>query len=163
MGKGIGQAQKEAWGALLLAHAALTRAIDRQLVSEGYLSLQVYDVLLALEDAPDQRMRMSDLANCVVFDQSSLTRLIDRLEKKGYVRREGHPTDRRSIFAVLTHEGLEARKTSWPRYSELLQEHFGRHLNESAAHHLSSALNKARNGEMAERWRNALPDSKDRT
>jgi DNA-binding MarR family transcriptional regulator len=124
---------KEAWGTFLVAHASLTRKIDKVLQAEGLLSFQVYDVLLALEDAPDSRLRMSDLAEVVVFDPSSVTRLIDRLEAQGLVRRVAHPTDRRSVFACITEKGLEARKRTWPRYSELIQEHFGRFLTEADA------------------------------
>lgn len=143
MRKQLGQQQKEAWGALLLGHAALTRRIDRAMVQEGFLTLQVYDVLLALEDAPKGRLRMSDLASYLVFDASSLTRLIDRLERAGYVRREAHPTDRRSVFAVITPNGLEARLHSWPRYRELIQEHFGQYVGNRLATEFKAAVLRA--------------------
>lgn len=144
----LGQAQKEAWGAFLLGHAALTRRMNRILQAEGKLSLQVYDLLLALEDAPGQRLRMSDLAACLAFDASSLTRLVDRLAELGFVCRESHPTDRRSVHACLTPLGLQARIDSWPMYRELIQEHFGRHLDDRAAQILRDALNTARGGDL---------------
>lgn len=143
MGRELGQSQKEAWGALLLGHAYLTRKIDKALVSQGLVSLQVYDVLLALEDCPGRRMRMTDLAEAVVFDPSSVTRLIDRLEKQGLVRREAHPTDGRSTYAALTDNGLKERERTWPSYRALIHEHFGRFFTDSAASKMASSILEA--------------------
>lgn len=139
----LGQNQKEAWGALLLGHAAFTRVIDKQLAAAGCISLQVYDVLLALEDSPGRRMRMTDLSEAVVFDPSSLTRLIDRLEKQGLVRRELHPTDRRCVLAVLTDEGLRAREEAWPVYRELVHAVFGRYITDACAKQMSKSIFRA--------------------
>lgn len=139
----LGTTQKEAWAAMLVAHSTITRKIDRILAAENLLSLQVYDVMLALEEAPDQRLRMGELADQVVFDPSSLTRLIDRLAKQGLVCREAHPNDKRSIFCCITPKGLEARERTWPRYRELLQEHFGKHISEGCAAKIRDGLMKA--------------------
>lgn len=138
------QAKKEAWDALLLTHATLTRKIDRALGSEKKLSIQVYELLATLERAEEGRMRMSDLAASLVFDASSLTRLVDRLEAQGYVRREAHPNDRRSVFCVITPAGRKARSETEGRYRELVQEHFGRHLDEDLAATVSGALGRVR-------------------
>jgi DNA-binding MarR family transcriptional regulator len=153
----LGQLQKEAFGALLMAHAALTRKIDRALSQSGCPSLQTYDVLLALEDAPEGRMRMSDLADAVVFDPSSLTRLVDRLESKGLVRREQHPKDRRSIYAVLTPAGLQARLDAWPTYRALIQEHFGSVLNDEGARSIRDLM-----FDILERLQTPISDRKSR-
>ena len=158
MKKELGQVQKEAWGALLVAHAALTRRMYKILVQEGFPSLQVYDVLLALEDAPNQRLRMSDLATYLVFDASSLTRLVDRLEKLGYVTRAAHPTDRRSVFACITEKGLQARIGAWPRYRELIQENFGQFLSDRLAGEVREAFTRARSLDGAAQWRRPDPN-----
>ncbi|MBX3120391.1 MAG: MarR family transcriptional regulator [Fimbriimonadaceae bacterium] len=139
----LGQAQKEAWGSFLVAHSRLTKAIDAALLAEDLPSLEVYDVLLALEDAPDQRLTMSDLANAVVFSRSGLTRLVDRLEQQDLVRRCAHPRDRRSLYAVLTPTGLKKREESWPRYAELIHEHFGRFIPNEEAQAMRDALKRA--------------------
>jgi len=133
MSYGLGDDQKKAWSLLLLSHSAATRKIDAALRSEGLPSLEVYDVLLALEDAPERRMRMVDLAEAVIFSPSGLTRLIDRMEKSGLVERKACPGDRRAIHVQLTGAGLKKRETSWPRYAALIQEHFGRFLSDDAA------------------------------
>lgn len=138
----LSESSKNAWGALLVSHSVVTRQLDRQLQLEGFPSLEVYDVLLALEDAQDQKMRMCELANRVIFSPSGLTRLVDRLEKAGFVRREAHPTDRRSLYAVLTEGGLAERERAWPRYRELIQQHFGQALSNSEADVIGQSLSR---------------------
>jgi len=128
MAQKLGVAQKAAFGGWLLVHAKATRSINSQLELEGLIPFELYDVLLALEEAPEHRLRMSELADAVVFSPSGLTRLVDRLERMGFVQREPHPTDKRSFHAVITEQGLQARSDAWPRYSELIQEHFGAYL-----------------------------------
>lgn len=143
MSKGkLGQIQKEAWGTMLVAYARLTKALDAKFVAEGLPALEVYDVLLALEDAPDRRLTMSELAEAVVFSRSGLTRLVDRLQMQGYVHREMHPRDRRSTYAVLTTAGLELRERAWPRYSELIQEHFGQYVSDEEAQAMRDTLKR---------------------
>lgn len=136
----LGECQKKAWGLLLLSHSAATRKIDAALRSEGLPSLEVYDVLLALEDAPDRRMRMVDLAEAVIFSPSGLTRLIDRMEATGLVERRACPGDRRAIHVQITDKGLKAREGAWPAYSALIQEHFGRFLTDIQARNIAEGL-----------------------
>src|SRR5437762_3125682 len=75
----------EAWKGLLLAHATLVEQIDREMARVNLLPLDWYDALLALEDSPNHRMKMSELADQVLLSKSGLTRLVDRLEAKGYI------------------------------------------------------------------------------
>jgi len=123
----------EAWKGLLLAHATLVEQIDYVMAEANLLPLDWYDALLALEDAPDRRLKMSDLADQVLLSKSGLTRLVDRLEAKGYIRREGCRSDRRVAYAVLTDAGLKAREDSWPTYRAAIEEHFASHLTDEEA------------------------------
>jgi DNA-binding MarR family transcriptional regulator len=104
-----------AWRGFLRTHARLTRALDAQLIAEQGLSLSSYEVLLFLADAPNGRMRMSELADGVLLSRSGLTRLVDRLEADGLVRREECHTDARGLVAVITPQGrrrfARARRT----------------------------------------------------
>ena len=74
-----------------------------------------YEVLLFLADAPDGRLRMCELADGVLLSRCGLTRLVDRLERDGLVRRERCDDDARGLNAVITAEGRElfarARRT----------------------------------------------------
>jgi DNA-binding MarR family transcriptional regulator len=94
-----------AWRGFLRVHAALLRELDSELVATHGLSLSAYEVLLFLAEAPEGRMRMSDLAERVLLSRSGLTRLVDRLERARMVRREQCESDARGLNAVITPAG----------------------------------------------------------
>jgi DNA-binding MarR family transcriptional regulator len=102
-----------AWRSFLRAHARITRSLETELINEQRLSLAAYDVLVHLADAPERRMRMTDLAEAVLLSRSGVTRLVDRLERAGLVFRERADGDGRGVVAVLTQGGLDRlRKAS---------------------------------------------------
>jgi DNA-binding MarR family transcriptional regulator len=133
---------KEAWIAYFVSHSVLTRVIDKALAEAGAVSLDVYDVLLALEDAPGQRLRMSDLADAIIFSRSGLTRLVDRLEREGLLRREACPKDRRACHAVLTEKGLAERERAWPIYEAEIQRIFADKIDEGEAKVVRDVFNR---------------------
>jgi DNA-binding MarR family transcriptional regulator len=96
-----------AWLRLLRAHAMLTRRMDANLQAEHELTINDYEVLLALARAPDRRMRRVDLAGHVLLTQSGITRLLQGLERAGLVERAGCPTDGRVVYAQITDRGYE--------------------------------------------------------
>jgi DNA-binding MarR family transcriptional regulator len=104
-----------AWRGLLRVHAGMTKALDAELVREHGLPLSSYEVLLFLADAPDGRLRMSELAEGVLLSRSGLTRLVDRMERDGLLRRERCEDDARGYHALITDKGRElfgrARRT----------------------------------------------------
>ena len=127
-----------AWRGFLRAHAALVRALDRELEQEHGLPLTHYEVLLHLDNAPDRRLRMSDLAETVLLSQSGVTRLVDRLERAGLVVRRPCTNDGRVLYAVLTDDGrarlAEARPTHLAGVRERFLSRFDdRELDELAA------------------------------
>ena len=129
-----------AWSALLRSHAHFTNCIERRLEEAGALSLEAYDVLLMLSYAPGGRLRMGELFDTVTLSRSGLTRLVDRLERDGFVRREVCAGDRRSFEAILTDEGEAARARSWPLYAEIIASEFGRFFPDAAAKQLAALL-----------------------
>jgi DNA-binding MarR family transcriptional regulator len=114
-GERLSELELDAWRNFLRVHATLTRELDEELRRTHGLPLTSYDVLVNLEGAPDQQMRMSELADAVLLSRSGLTRLVERLERDGLLARADCPGDARGSFAVLTAAGLdrlaEARKT----------------------------------------------------
>ncbi|MFA4964272.1 MAG: MarR family transcriptional regulator [Thermoleophilia bacterium] len=100
---------------MLRVHASLIHELDADLSAEHGLPLRSYEVLLFLEDAPRQRLRMTDLSRSVLLSASGVSRLVDRLETEGYVARERCVDDGRGYYAVLTTGGAakltEARAT----------------------------------------------------
>ena len=104
-----------AWRGLLRVHAQLSKALDAQLIAEHGLPLSSYEVLMHLSDAEGGRMRMNELASSVLLSRSGLTRLVDRLEREGYLERCSCAHDARGAFAVLTlagREKVEAARTT---------------------------------------------------
>ena len=117
-----------AWRGLLRVHAQLSKALDAQLEAAHGLPLTSYEVLMYLSDAEGGRMRMNDLAASVLLSRSGLTRLVDRLEREGYLERCSCAHDARGAFAVLTQAGREkldaTRETHLAGVRELFLGHF---------------------------------------
>lgn len=103
-----------AWRAFLYAHAAVMRELEAQLVAEREMTLAEYDALVQLAGAPGARLRMSDLASRVLLSRSGVTRLVDRLETQGLVRRESCGSDARGSFAALTSAGVRCLREAMP-------------------------------------------------
>jgi DNA-binding MarR family transcriptional regulator len=121
----------ETWMAFMSAHALVTSALDRDIEIACGLSLTWLEVLYRLRGAPDHRYRMHQLASACHTSKSGLTRLVDRMEAAGLIRREAIPGDRRSLLVVMTEAGGEALARAIPRLEAALREHFGRHIHES--------------------------------
>jgi DNA-binding MarR family transcriptional regulator len=94
-----------AFASLLRAHAATTRQLNTELLADHGLTINDYEVLLRLSHSPDRRMRRVDLAGQVLLTASGVTRLLDGLERCGYVERGTCDSDRRVVYAVLTDPG----------------------------------------------------------
>lgn len=122
-----------AWVAFLFSSARVNREIDRRLTEAGMVDIAVYDVLLRLEDAPERRMKMTDLAEAVIFSKSGITRLVDRLEKEGLVERQSCPSDRRRVHAFLTDKGLAERERAWPVYRQGILDLFAANMTREEA------------------------------
>jgi DNA-binding MarR family transcriptional regulator len=101
-----------AWVGLLRSHAALTRALNAELVADHGLTLNDYEVLLRLSRAPERQMRRVDLAEQVLLTASGITRLLDGLQASGYVDKAACPSDARVTYAVLTDAGHEKLRTA---------------------------------------------------
>jgi DNA-binding MarR family transcriptional regulator len=137
---GLSDGRHKSWGALLIAHSKATRRVERRAEAEGALPLDWYSVLLALENAPEGRLRMGELTEHAMLSPSGLTRLIDRIEAAGLVERRLCPSDRRSFETVLTTKGRKERKKSWSIYAPAIAEGFGNRYNEEEAQQLAELL-----------------------
>lgn len=144
MNESLDEAGLAAWEAFVFAHAAAVGRIERDTSREGMISLTWYDVLVALANAPRQRLRLNELAERVVLSRSGLTRLLDRIEQAGLIRREPVLDDRRGAFAVLTHEGEQAQHQAWPYYAAGIARHFAQYLSEEEKLVLATALRRVR-------------------
>jgi DNA-binding MarR family transcriptional regulator len=95
-----------AWRGLLTVHARIVQQLEAQMQAEHGLALSAYEVLMFLADAPDHRLRMSEIAARVLLSRSGCTRLVDRLADQGYVTRCAADNDGRGLYAELTAAGL---------------------------------------------------------
>ncbi|MBX3113330.1 MAG: MarR family transcriptional regulator [Fimbriimonadaceae bacterium] len=134
--------QSQAWRSFVTAHAVTTQFLDQQLRINNQVSLEVLNVLIALAEAPGGQIRMSDLANLIMFSRSGLTRMIDRLEEEGLVSRVPCPDDRRGWFAAITDQGRAALKTAQSVYEPALAKVWTSALSEQEATTLSQSLSK---------------------
>ncbi|WP_026911548.1 MarR family winged helix-turn-helix transcriptional regulator [Patulibacter minatonensis] len=112
------------WRGMLRSYVLLQRDLEQGLDERHGLQHSTYEVLMHLSDAPDGRMRLSDLAKLAVLSRSGLTRLIDRLENDGQVVRERCATDARGYFAVLTEEGRERVDAARGEYLDEVRKRF---------------------------------------
>lgn len=118
------------WRAFVNAHAVVIERIEQDLSAERKVPLTTYDVLVALYQAPNKRLRMSELAKRVVITRSGLTRVVERLEQEGLVTRERTDEDRRGAYAVLTRAGKRAFLSTWPVYAQGIFTYFISQLDE---------------------------------
>jgi DNA-binding MarR family transcriptional regulator len=117
--------------ALVRAHAAAIRQLNAQLTRDHGLTINDYEVLLRLARAPDRRMRRVDLAGEVLLTASGITRLLDGLEKAGFVERGACESDRRVVYAVLTETGHDKLRTASKSHVMQIEELFSARLEES--------------------------------
>ncbi len=111
----------ESWGALLMLHRTVVQELDAQLRRHHHLAVTEFDVLITLFNAPDRRLRMSQLAERVLLSPAGTTHLVTRLERDGLVRREVDPSDGRKWFAVLTSRGNKALLAARPTHNDVLR------------------------------------------
>ena len=159
----LSEGELSAWRGFLRVHSSLLHQLDAELSSVNDLPLRSYEVLLLLEDAPEHRLRMSDLSRSVLLSPSGVTRLVDRLERDGLVARQRCPEDGRGYNAVLTAAGVarlrEARATHLGGVRRLFLDKLGGDdLHRLAAYW--DLLVPGAAGTDAE-WRRALPECDD--
>jgi len=134
----------EAWGALARTHAAVTQRLGEALAQGDYPPLPWYEVLATVAEAPEQRMRMGDLAEILVITRGGLTKLVDRLVKAGLLERTFCETDRRVSYATLLPAGSELLAEMRPVIVGELEIAFSANLSERQADQLREMLDRVR-------------------
>jgi DNA-binding MarR family transcriptional regulator len=129
-----------AWRRFLRAHALVTRRLESDLMSEQQLPLASYDVLVQLVEAPERRLRMSELAERVLLSRSGLTRLVDRLEREGLVDRAPCEDDARGLYTVLTEAGYDRLRGATGTHLRGVAQHAMGRLDDTQAELLSTLM-----------------------
>jgi DNA-binding MarR family transcriptional regulator len=137
-----GDIRLAAWWKLVAAHTRLVQRVGRDLAAATALPLGAYNVLRLLHEAPGCRLRLGELARDVFLTRSGATRLAERLERAGLLRRQGHARDRRGSFAVLTDRGREEWKRAKAVFGRIVAERFGSHLSDAEAETLNAVLGR---------------------
>jgi len=132
----------QVWRSFLRAHARVTRALEVELLATQRLSLASYDVLVQLAEAPDRRLRMTELADAVLLSRSGVTRLVDRLERDGLVQRAPVDSDGRGVVAVLTSRGLDRLRAATGSHLSGVVRHFAEVLGAEQLEPLGEACER---------------------
>jgi len=125
---------------IIFAHAKVFHAVERDLMEHSGISLTFIDVLGRLHDAPDQQLRMQELQQESLFTHGGMTRLVDRIEAAGYVRRESVPGDRRGVFVVLTPEGKQIYESAIQKHQADVEREFSPRLTSEQHRAVADAL-----------------------
>ena len=140
-----GQSRKHdpsVWRLFFEAHGRLSRVLEDELLTGQGLSFAWYDVLLHLSEAPGGKLRMSELADTLIWSRSWLTRRIDQMVDAGLVKREIDDLDRRGAFAVLTKKGTATLRRAAEQHLSDIERHFYNHLSEADLRGLRRTLTK---------------------
>jgi DNA-binding MarR family transcriptional regulator len=106
--------EQEVWRTFITAADALSDQFARQLQRDSGMPYTYYEILVALSEAPDRTLRMSELAGARGSSRSRLSHAVARLEEAGWVTRRTCPTDKRGSFAQLTEKGFAALEAAAP-------------------------------------------------
>jgi len=120
--------EMKAWRSYIIASRHLLEALDSDLSGHD-LSMPDYEILAQLSDAPDRRLRMSQLAAITLLSRSRLSHRMKVMEKAGWVAREACPSDKRGYFAVMTPKGWRAIVAAAPDHVASVRARFVNHLS----------------------------------
>jgi DNA-binding MarR family transcriptional regulator len=132
----------QAFISFVRAHASVVRGLDRELVADHGLTINDYEVLLRLARAPDRMMRRVDLAQQVLLTPSGITRLLDGLQRCGFVEKEACDSDARVVYAKLTDAGREKLKQATEDHVGSIRRLFGERLSEQELRMLCDFLDR---------------------
>jgi DNA-binding MarR family transcriptional regulator len=130
-----------AWRLFFESALALSDVLDDELKRDAGIPVRWYDAMVQLEETTGG-LRMNELAERILYSKSSFTRVVDRMEAAGLVRRVRPENDRRSIFVVLTDEGRNTMEHARRHHRHGIDQHFTRHLADSDIKALTRAFEK---------------------
>jgi DNA-binding MarR family transcriptional regulator len=132
----------ETWVRFLRAHAAITRELSGRLEAAHGLTLSDYDVLVQLYFAPDRALRRVDLARTVLLTASGITRLLDGLERSGWVEKKACSSDARVSYAALTAAGEKKFEEASAMHRADVEELFGSNFSATERKQLGELLQR---------------------
>ncbi|HEV2087625.1 MAG TPA: MarR family transcriptional regulator [Cryptosporangiaceae bacterium] len=150
--------EMRAWRGVIAMNRLLFEQLGRDLAAESGLSMADYEVLVQLSEAPERRLRMTELAHYSLSSKSRLSHQIARMEEVGWVRREACPSDRRGAFAVLTDAGFATLAAAAPGHLASVRRHLFDRLTADDVGRLADILGKVNLPlEEADRYHAGMP------
>lgn len=134
-------AEESAWRKYIVASRRLLEALDDDLATNG-LSLSDYEILVHLSDAPERRLRMSDLAEKTILSRSRLSHRIKYMEGKGWVERQKCASDKRGTWAVMTNKGWSSIVKAAPDHVESIRKRFIDQISKADQANIAIAFEK---------------------
>jgi DNA-binding MarR family transcriptional regulator len=110
------------WNDVVTLHGRVEHRLAKELQRRHGIGLSEYRALCRLSRADDGELRMQELADLIGLNQSSVSRLVARLEGAGLTRRDMCPNDRRGVYTVITDKGRTVQREAAPTYAETLTE-----------------------------------------
>ena len=117
------------WARLMKAQRLALASVERELKAAGLPPLVWYDVLLEVERAGHEGLRPFELERAMLLAQYNLSRLVDRIERAGFVERRACEDDGRGQLVAITERGKAIRRKMWPIYSRAVEATVGKHLS----------------------------------
>jgi DNA-binding MarR family transcriptional regulator len=136
----VSEDELSAWRYFIKSHAKIIESIEQDLAEQKRVPLTTYDVLIALFESPERKLRLGDLNKKVILSKSGLTRMLDRLEKEGLLQREKSAEDRRGAYAILTEAGESELRRAWPVYAKGIKKYFAMPIPEEDRQTLQKIL-----------------------
>ncbi|MCM3500729.1 MarR family transcriptional regulator [Microbacterium sp. P26] len=149
--------QLQAYFAFTEVSSLLRHAVEKQLRDAGELSYVQFQLLATLGDSPDGRLRMTDLADRVVYSRSGLTYQAQVLEGRGLVTRAPSPDDERSVVVALTPAGRDVLAAVFPGHIDALHRLLFSSLTDADIADLGRILQRAADHLRADPPRSAAP------
>ncbi|MER7706502.1 MarR family transcriptional regulator [Kitasatospora sp. NPDC097605] len=137
----------QAWMTVVHAFSLVSKTLDRELIDAHGVSLAWFEVLARLHRRPEGRLRMQELSQSLVVSKASVTKLIDRMELAGLVRRQTATDDRRVTYAVITDTGRITLAAALPTQIGNIRRHFAQFLSEEELNTLRALLEKVVSGQ----------------
>lgn len=131
-----------AWARLMKAQQLALAHVERALKAAKLPPLVWYDVLLEVERAEKDGLRAFELQRAMLLEQYNLSRLVDRIEKAGYVERRNCEKDGRGQIITITARGRVMRRKMWPVYADAIAEAVGKRVSAKEAETLDTLLGR---------------------
>lgn len=136
----LDERELRAWRGWFEASTHIGQRVDSDLRDDSGLTSDDYEVLVRLSEAPDQRLRMTDLANQVMNSPSRLSQRVDRMVNSGLLVREKCLDDGRGWFAVMTEEGCHRLRDAAPGHVESVRAHLIDRLSDEEIEFLAELM-----------------------